>query len=93
MISKWTIQQQKSHSALLTPFATFDTGKVRKHSEHVTAIVPLSFLTQTAAWFGLPVLGRVGSSCSKSINLLEQLLGVVPAFGKEGVCKHAFGYG
>jgi hypothetical protein len=49
MISKRTTQEQKSHSASFTPFETSDTGKVRKHSEHVTAKVPLSFFTETAA--------------------------------------------
>src|SRR6185369_448247 len=59
-------QEQKSHSASLMPFRADETGKVRKHSEQVTAIVPLSFFTHTAALFGLPTLGRVGSSCSSS---------------------------
>lgn len=49
MISKGTMLEQKSHSASLGPFVTSVTGKVRKHSEQVTAIVPLSFVTQTAA--------------------------------------------
>src|SRR3954464_1746205 len=66
MISKRTTQEQKSHSASLTPLSTAETGNVRKHSEHVTAMVPLSFFTHTAALFGFPILGRVGSSWSSS---------------------------
>src|SRR4051794_9568821 len=60
------MQEQKSHSASFTPFSGFETGKVRRHSEHVTATVPLSFFTQTAALLGLPTRGRVGSSWSNS---------------------------
>src|SRR3954451_17286397 len=52
IISKRMTQEQKSHSASLMPFRADETGNVRKHSEHVTAIVPLSFFTQTAALFG-----------------------------------------
>jgi hypothetical protein len=66
MISKRIIHAQKSHSDSLIPLSAPDTGKVRRHSEHVTAIVPLSFLTHTAALLGLSALGRVGSSCSNS---------------------------
>src|SRR5579863_2424768 len=66
IISKRITLEQKSHSASLIPFWVFDTGKVRRHSEHVTAIVPLSFFTHTAALLGLPTRGRVGSSCSNS---------------------------
>lgn len=53
MISKRTIHEQKSHSASFTPLDTPATGNVRKHSEHVTATVPLLFMTHTAAWVGL----------------------------------------
>ncbi len=49
------LQEQKSHSTSLMPVRASGTGKVCRHSEQVTAMVPLSFFTQTAALVGLPI--------------------------------------
>jgi len=91
MISNRTTQEQKSHSASLWPLRAAEMGKVRRHCEQVTATVPLSFVTQTAAWFGLPVFGRVGSSCKRSHILSNSSSGLYPPLWKKASAKTVSG--
>jgi hypothetical protein len=61
MNSNRITQVQNSHSTVLIPLVGSSTGNVRKQSVQVTATMPLSFFTQTAALSDLPMRGRGGS--------------------------------